>query len=37
VMSVIAELIAMDRIKLKEDREGSGWLAFEIEDEYLRE
>jgi CRP-like cAMP-binding protein len=36
VMSVIAELIAMDRIKLKEDRQGSGWLAFEIEDEYLR-
>jgi CRP/FNR family cyclic AMP-dependent transcriptional regulator len=37
VMSVIAELIAMDKIQLKEDRQGSGWLAFKIEqDEYLR-
>jgi CRP-like cAMP-binding protein len=37
VMSVIAELIAMDKIKLKEDRQGSGWLAVKIEqDVYLR-
>ena len=37
VMSVIAELIAMDKIKLKEDRQGSGWLAINIEqDVYLR-
>jgi CRP/FNR family cyclic AMP-dependent transcriptional regulator len=37
VMSVIAELIAMDKIQLKEDRQGSGWLAVKIEqDEYLR-
>ncbi len=36
VMSVIAELIAMDKIKIKEDRQGAGWLALQIENEYLR-
>jgi len=29
VMSVIAELIAADKIKLKEDRQGSEWIAVE--------
>ncbi len=31
ILSVIAELIAMDRIKLKRDGGGSEWIAFEVD------
>jgi hypothetical protein len=37
VLSVIAELIAMDRLSLKKDRNGDEWIAVRVEQEsFLR-
>ncbi|MBN2158122.1 MAG: Crp/Fnr family transcriptional regulator [Spirochaetes bacterium] len=37
VMSVIVELVAMEKVKIKKDRQGAEWLSFRVESEgFLR-
>ncbi len=37
ILSIVAELIAMDRLKLKKDTSGAEWIAFNTErDSFLR-